>query len=108
MRIHREDEAPFAFAGIYNTRPNEVASVITCEPNALMSPIHNRMPVILSEELYDEWLDPEAEMDALAALLTPREWPAMTEWDVSTAVNRAGTDGPQLTERVEGAAPRLL
>ena len=108
MWIHREDEQPFAFAGIYNIRPNEAASVITCAPNALMSPIHNRMPVILSDDRYDDWLDPDADMNALSELLTPREWQGMTAWDVSNAVNRAGTDGPQLTERADGAPPRLL
>ena len=108
MWIHREDEVPFAFAGIYNTRPNAAASVITCEPNALMLPIHNRMPVVLSEEQYDDWLDPKDDTSDLGALLVPREWPDMTAWDVSTAVNRAGTDGPQLTERVDGTTPRLL
>ena len=106
--IHREDEQPFAFAGIYNIRPNEAASVITCAPNGLMSPIHNRMPVIISDDQYDDWLDPDAEIGALSELLTPREWPAMTAWDVSNAVNRAGTDGPQLTERTDTPAPRLL
>jgi len=108
MWIHRPDERPFAFAGIYNTRSSEAGSVITCEPNSLMSPIHNRMPVILSDEQYDQWLDPEADIDALSALLMPRDWPDMTAWDVSNTVNRAGTDGPQLIERVDGTTPRLL
>ena len=108
MWIHRPDERPFAFAGIYNARPNETGSVITCEPNSLMSPIHNRMPVILSAEQYDQWLDPEADISALSALLMPREWPDMTAWDVSNTVNRAGTDGPQLIQRVDGTTPRLL
>jgi len=102
------DAEPFAFAGIYSTRPNEAASVITCEPNALMSLIHDRMPVILSAEHYDEWLDPDADITDLSALLLPREWPEMTEWHVSNGVNRAGADGPQLIEREDGATPRLL
>ena len=108
MWIHRTDERPFAFAGIYNTKPSEAASVITCEPNTLMAPIHNRMPVILADEQYDEWLDPESEVDFLNALLIPREWRDMTAWDVSNAVNRAGTDGPQLIEQADGGTPRLL
>jgi putative SOS response-associated peptidase YedK len=108
MWIHRGDERPFAFAGIYNTRPNEAASVITCEPNSLMSAIHNRMPVILSDEYYDEWLNPDADPEALNILLTSREWPDMTAWEVPNSVNRAGNDGPQLIERVDAETPRLL
>ena len=108
MWIHRADERPFAFAGIYNTRPNEAASVITCEPNSLMSAIHNRMPVILSNEHYDEWLNPDADPETLNILLTSRDWPDMTAWEVPNFVNRAGNDGPQLIERVDAATPRLL
>ena len=108
MWIHRTDTLPFAFAGIYNIRPSEADSVITCEPNSLMSPIHNRMPVILSADQHEEWLDPEADLEALSTLLAPREWPDMTAWDVSNAVNRAGMDGPHLIERVDGRTPPLL
>lgn len=108
MWIHRTDELPFAFAGLYNTRPAEAASVITCEPNSLMSPIHNRMPVILAAEQYDEWLDPETDVETLQAFLLPSEWPDMTAWDVPNTVNRAGTDGPQLIEQADDATPRLL
>ena len=108
MWIHRTNEQPFAFAGIYNTGSGEAASVITCEPNSLMSAIYNRMPVILSDEQYEEWLHPQSSPDALSSLLIPREWPEMTAWDVSNAVNRAGNDGPRLIEEFNVTTPRLL
>ncbi len=108
MWVHRSDERPFALAGIYNDRPNEAASVITCDPNTLMSPIHNRMPVLLSDEECDEWLDPKADTDTLNALLMPREWSEMTAREVSRAVNRAGNDGPQLVAPLDGTTQRLL
>ena len=111
--IHRADERPFALAGIYNTRPPDLskdaaASVITCAPNSLMAPIHNRMPVMLADGEYDDWLDPEADPVTLQALLQPREWPEMTAWPVSTAVNRAGSDGPHLIEAADGGTAQLL
>ena len=34
-------------------------SIITTVPNSLMEPIHDRMPVILPRELYEDWLNPE-------------------------------------------------
>jgi putative SOS response-associated peptidase YedK len=46
-------EPLFAFAGIY--RAGEV-TIVTCTPNAFMSTIHDRMPVILSPSHYDPWL----------------------------------------------------
>ena len=107
--IHRTDERPFALAGIYNERPEGAASVITCAPNSLMSPIHNRMPVILPEAEWDAWLDPAADVDALHGLLAPQEWPDMTAWVVSRDVNRGGNDGPQLIEQLDdGTTPRLF
>ena len=106
--IHRTDERPFALAGIYNTRPDAAASVITCAPNSLMAPIHNRMPVVLADDEYDDWLDPEADPVALHALLQPREWPELTARPVSTAVNRAGSDGPRLVVPADGVAAQLL
>ena len=106
--IHRTDERPFALAGIYNTRPEPAASVITCAPNSLMAPIHNRMPVMLDDAEYDYWLDPEADPMTLHALLQPREWPEMTARSVSMAVNRAGSDGPHLVAPADVRTAQLL
>ena len=96
MWIHRRDERPFAFAGIYNGGREPAASVITCAPNSLMAPIHNRMPVILDEAHYDDWLDASNETPALLSMLQPREWPHAAARPVSDAVNRAANDGPEL------------
>lgn len=106
--IHRLDEKPFALAGIYNSRPDEAACVITCAPNSLMEPIYNRMPVVLDEDEYDGWLDAGTEPEILHDLLAPREWPDLTARPVSGAVNRASADGPQLIAPAVAASPRLL
>lgn len=61
--------APFAFAGLWDVwigpdgAPVRTCTMLTSEPNELMRPIHNRMPVILARADYAEWLDP-AETDA--------------------------------------------
>lgn len=58
---------PFAFAGLWSTwRPEdgkEVTSytIMTTEPNEFMAKIHNRMPVILSVDGHDRWLDLNAD-----------------------------------------------
>ena len=106
--VHRSDERPFALAGIYNAGTDAAACVITCAPNALMEPIHNRMPVVLAGDEYDAWLDLETGPEALQRLLAPREWPDLTARPVSSAVNRAGADGPQLVDTVVANTPRLL
>jgi putative SOS response-associated peptidase YedK len=53
----------FAFAGLYEnwSEPEggviDTATILTCEPNATVALLHNRMPVILAPECYDAWLD---------------------------------------------------
>ena len=108
MWIHRRDERPFALAGIYNRGHEPAVSVITCAPNSLMTPIHNRMPVILEGADYDDWLDPEAMPAMLQGLLAPKEWHDLTALQVTDAVNRAGNDGPHLIAPANDAPPRLL
>lgn len=84
MRICRKDCQPFAFAGLWEwwqlqsggpngastvTEPIESCTIITSEPNELMTAIHNRMPVILSPSDYDQWLDPSSQPEPLKKLL---------------------------------------
>jgi putative SOS response-associated peptidase YedK len=77
-RIARKDGELFGFAGLYEhwRDPNggELAtcSIITTQPNELVAPIHNRMPVILLPEDEEQWLDPDmTESEAIVSLLRP-------------------------------------
>lgn len=78
MCIRLRDQEPFVFARLWDAwkKPDDAEvesyTIITCEPNDLMRPIHNRMPVIVKRENYDQWLDPKNEdVDGLAKLLVP-------------------------------------
>jgi len=52
------------------TVPAYLPTVITCQPNAVMAPIHNRMPVILLPE--DDWLNPNmTEAEEIKTYLRP-------------------------------------
>jgi len=67
-----------------------------------MEPIHDRMPVILDAEAEALWLDPATEdRDRLSALLQPYPAEEMEAFPVSTAVNSARGDSPEMIERVE-------
>lgn len=68
----------FGLAGLYDVWKSpggyEVATctIIMCAPNAVMAPIHNRMPVILLPEDEDAWLDPDmTEVDDITSYLRP-------------------------------------
>ena len=100
-----KDGAPIAFAGIWSSESTsggniDSCAIITCAANALVSPVHARMPVILPPQSYEEWLNPEAEIADLLALVQPAEWREMSYYSVSNEVNRAANDYPALVERV--------
>ena len=100
-RIHRRDSEPFAFAGIWNEGSDaaDVGSVasITTEPNRLMAPIHDRMPVILHEDDYGRWLEGSNQAD-VAALLVPSPAGELDAYPVSTLVNTPRNDIPAVIE----------
>ena len=96
--IHLAGGEPLAFAGLYDIWHEEVLSctVLTTTPNELMSTIHDRMPVILSPEDYDRWLDPDVSDPAeVQDLLRP--YPGeMQAHPVSSAVNSPRNNSPEL------------
>ena len=102
--INRADDELFAFAGIWaemqgrNGTPVVSCAIVTCEPNELMRPIHDRMPVILDPDAESEWLSPSAEPEELLALLRPAPDNALQTREVTDAVNNVRNDGPGLLE----------
>lgn len=107
MCIGLRSKRPFAFAGLWEHwkplegEPVETCTIITTEPNGLMAPIHNRMPVILAPTSYDQWLDPTfQEVELLKALLRPYPSEELTAYPVSTLVNNPRHDAPQCLEPV--------
>ena len=83
------DDSVFAFAGIWDRWKNperelvETCSIITTSANALLSDIHDRMPVILKGEDYDRWLDPGfKQVDDILDLLKPYQADSMRRYRV--------------------------
>ena len=107
MWIGLRSKRPFAFAGLWEhwkpaeEEPLETCTIITTEPNELMRPIHNRMPVILAPVSYDQWLDPTFQhIEPLKALLRPYLSEELTAYPVSTFVNNPRHDAPQCLEPI--------
>jgi putative SOS response-associated peptidase YedK len=116
MYIRLKSGKPFGFAGLYEVwkpKPDsplqhEVATctIITTEPNELMKPIHNRMPVILSEKAEDLWLDPKIDnIPTLRSLLRPYPEDEMEAYEVSTFVNSPRNNTPECIAPV-GETPK--
>jgi putative SOS response-associated peptidase YedK len=101
--VRRKGGGPLAFAGLWDTwiGPNgeemESAAIVTVEASPLLQQVHHRMPVMLTPEAYDAWLDCDnirAE-EALSAIgVLPDN--ALETYPVSPAVNRVANDSPDV------------
>jgi putative SOS response-associated peptidase YedK len=112
--ISRPDGELFAFAGVWaalrgRDRSGHVHScaIVTCEPNDLVRPIHDRMPVVLGPEDEGRWLEPDAPEDEVLSLLAPAPDGLLVAREVVDAVNDVREDGPHLLEP-RGEAQRLF
>jgi putative SOS response-associated peptidase YedK len=99
--IRRRDGRPFAFGGlweIWEGREGEViesCTILTTQPNDVVRPVHDRMPVIVEAEAYDLWLDPGVQQpERIEALLGPYSAMEMEAVPVGTLVNNPTNDIP--------------
>jgi putative SOS response-associated peptidase YedK len=109
MYIRFKDDRLFALAGIWeHWAPAEgeelhTVSIVTVEPNALLAPIHNRMPAILSPDVEGDWLahanqSPTEMLDLLRPYPDDEE---MEAYPVSRAVNSPAFDDPSCIDPIE-------
>jgi putative SOS response-associated peptidase YedK len=74
-------------------------SILTTAANDFMSTIHDRMPVILGRSDEEAWLDPKIhEQNVLQKLLKPRPDLWLNAVEVSTLVNSAKNNSPEVLE----------
>jgi putative SOS response-associated peptidase YedK len=97
--IRLKSGKPFAFAGLWehwqSPEGSEIksATIITTNSNELMTPIHTRMPVILPERAYAQWLNtlPLSGVD-INSLLVPYPAEEMVAFPISKLVNSPAND----------------
>lgn len=107
MRIKLKNDEPFGMAGLWESWKSPEGStiyscsVITTEPNGLMSSIHDRMPVILKKESESEWLNPSnSDTNTLNKLLVPFDEEQMEAFEVSSEVNSPKNNAPNIIGQV--------
>ncbi|MGE0126992.1 MAG: SOS response-associated peptidase [Blastocatellales bacterium] len=99
MYIRRRDGGLFAFAGLWEEwkspegEPIETCTIITVEPNELISKIHHRMAAILSPDDEAAWIDPKSGVDDLLQMLRPYDSNELEAIPVSRKVNSPAFDG---------------
>jgi len=101
------DHSLFSMAGIWEQwqdgEGNQIQScaVITTEAREAMRDIHTRMPVSISPENYDQWLDCQSEKTDIADQLIKEASAAYGYYPVSTAVNNSRHEGKDLIRAIE-------
>lgn len=103
--IRFRDDRVFAFAALWDAWEGaehgavESCTLLTTQPNAVVAPLHDRMPVILPPEHYAIWLDPAIEDPGrLLPLLGPYPPDEMEAYAVTRRVNNPAWDDPQCAQ----------
>src|SRR5207244_2624559 len=106
--FHLPGGKPFGFAGLWDSwrAPEggiiESCTVLTTRANALVAPLHDRMPVILPSEHHAQWLDHSVEDPSrLTSLLQPYPPEQMRSYRVGSRVNSPHNDVPECLERAD-------
>lgn len=71
-------------------------TIVTCAPNAEMSAIHNRMPVLIRNAEWDDWLDPTSDIEFVGKLMKPAPDGLLQLTPITTKVNSVRNNGEQL------------
>lgn len=112
--VHREDQAPMAFAGLWaswrdpaspDAAPLRTCTIITAPAGPQVAGLHDRMPAMLPAETWATWLDPDCDdRELLTDVLAEASAEGVTAHRVTTAVNSPRNDHPGLVEPIEAAA----
>ena len=87
------------------TNPVRSCTIITTDANTAVAPLHDRMPVVLPADAWDEWLDPAYDdTTTLQHLLVPAPDDLLDLVAVGFGVNDVRNDGPHLVEAASAAA----
>jgi len=110
--FHAPDHAPLAIAALWEMwrAPNgtalESCTLLTTAANALLSAVHDRMPVLLRRQDYGRWLDPDIrDAREIQSLLVPAPEQSLTSHAVSAAVGDARRDDARNIEPLGRSGP---
>jgi putative SOS response-associated peptidase YedK len=110
--IALKSNEPYAFAGLWERWNHRQAggdlstfTIITTDPNEVVQPLHDRMPVIIPAKDYDRWLQPGDPARPPVDLLRPFDADKMTAWKVDGGVGNVKNDRPELIDQIQGDEP---
>ena len=103
---HLRNNEPFAFAGVYDQEgPDRHCVIVTTDSNAVVAPVHDRMPVILEDPR--AWLT-EEDPNELQSMLRPIASSQLEGCTVNPIVNTPEVDSPECIEPYEPKEMKLF
>ena len=93
--FRRPDGAPFAVAGLWE---RDACALLTTAADAVVAPVHDRMPLILPRADFALWLDPGAQLADLRGLIRPGAEAGLLALAVGPWVNDARHEGPRCVQ----------
>jgi putative SOS response-associated peptidase YedK len=110
--VRPKDGELIAFAGLWETwfgndgSEIDTAAIVTVPCNDCLRPLHDRMPAIIEPADFEAWLSERTHPAEAQSLLKPAPEDLLRYAPVSTRVNSAANDGPELWEEAaETATP---
>lgn len=105
LRFSLRSGEPFCFAGLWTAG---TFTIVTCEANELVRPIHDRMPVAMADPAaWRAWLDPRLDGPAALELLRPLAPAALQVRPANPLVNSVENDGPECIAEAPPAAGQM-
>ncbi|SCA63373.1 Putative SOS response-associated peptidase yoqW [Chlamydiales bacterium SCGC AG-110-P3] len=101
------DGGPFAFAGLYELWEGDngsfllTFSILTTQATGVVTPVHQRMPVILSPEVEAQWIDPNLQDHKAVLALLAVSSPELRGYPVDSAVGNSRNDNPELVRDID-------
>ncbi len=93
----KTDQMIVSLAGLYYTIKDKLyTAIITTEANSVVSNLHDRMPVMLSQKEEEKWLNYTSTEETLLSLLDPYPAELTSYYKVSTKVNSVKNNSPDL------------
>ncbi|MFZ9781698.1 MAG: SOS response-associated peptidase [Bacilli bacterium] len=91
--FHPQQQPLLIFAGLYQMVQNPegkkvFTTLMTTQANALMAPIHDRLPVMLNPDQWRHWVHPKTPSDEFNLLFKPTNFTDLTYYELFSNVNK--------------------
>lgn len=108
--IRRADLMPMGMAGIWENWKDPQSgqlihsfAIITCPANKTIKGIHERMPVVLEQDSWAEWLASDTSVTAARAMLRPCDNDLLEAYEINPRVGNVANDDAALIEPLQSS-----